>query len=251
MNINLRKSLTYLPIIAGLVTFAARSIDEKLEFRNNRNDNASLELRVEKTQLLGSNHQSIQAINSNSNYQSGKITTNTSDMNMSRLYDDIKMYEGGAIPLAYPDPRGFMTIGAGFNLDKVGARERITALGLSYDDVYNKKVSLTDEQINLLMKEDVDIAIDDAKVYLGKSVWDKISPDAREIIVNIAYTRGRHYLMKFRGVKKALSSLDYQRAADEIEWENPDAKRRVHTRWYNRTGIRAKELIDRMRILGR
>jgi GH24 family phage-related lysozyme (muramidase) len=51
----------------------------------------------------------------------------------------------------------------------------------------------------------------------------------------------------FQGMLGAIKAGDYERAALEMEWVNPDAATKTHTDWYNQTGRRAKRLIKRMR----
>jgi hypothetical protein len=51
-----------------------------------------------------------------------------------------------------------ITIGVGF-IGRSDANERISSIGLNYNDVKSGLVSLTTEQIHLLLDKDIDTAI--------------------------------------------------------------------------------------------
>ncbi len=155
-------------------------------------------------------------------------------INYEYLYGMIKRYEG-IRSKAYPDSRGILTVGVGFNLEKQGAKERIESLGLDYQAVCNKKQELSIGQIYTLMKEDVETAISDAKFYLGKD-WHNLDSEAQEIIIDMSYNLGRDKLLDFKKLKEALRNRDYAEAAEEMR----DSK------WYSQTGFRAQELVLKM-----
>jgi len=155
----------------------------------------------------------------------------------SNLYETIARHEG-IRDTAYFDSKGILTIGAGFNLEKQGAKERIEKMGLNYELVCDKKQKLSKEHIFLLMKEDVETAISDAKKYVGEK-WESLNPDAKEIIINMSYNLGYPRLSKFKKLKHALINRDYQTAAKEMK----DSK------WYYQVGNRSKELVKRMETI--
>lgn len=163
-----------------------------------------------------------------------------SKINYERLYETLRRHEGVQTK-SYEDSRGIRTIGAGFNLEKEGARERIQALGLDYRLVFEGKQSLTDEHITRLMADDTAIALQDARGYVGSKDWNELNPRAQEIIINMAYNLGKTRLSGFVKLREALINEDYVRAAHEME----------DSRWYHQTGNRSKELVTDMRALSK
>ncbi|NCO11862.1 hypothetical protein CO038_00910 [Candidatus Pacearchaeota archaeon CG_4_9_14_0_2_um_filter_39_13] len=159
------------------------------------------------------------------------------EINYERLYEDLKRHES-VRNTAYSDANG-KSVGAGFNLERPDAREKIESFGLNYESVYNGRTTLNDNQINSLLKYGVEIAVDDARKYLGEAYWDNLDGDAKEILANMSYNLGRDRLSGFVKLKDALRKEDYKKAADEM----------VDSKWYNQTGDRAEELAKRMRSI--
>ncbi len=92
-------------------------------------------------------------------------------------------------------------------------------------------------------REDMEIAFRDASKLLNH----EIPHEAFNIVVNMAFNMGRGRLAGFAGMRKALREEDYNRAADEMEWQDPDDRSKGHTPWFTQTGGRAKRLVVRMR----
>jgi lysozyme len=155
------------------------------------------------------------------------------------IYSDIRRHEG-VRARAYEDSRGVRTIGVGFNLEEEDAREKIEALGLNYESVFRGEQILSDYQINFLMEEDVETAINDATNYVGRENWEGLEREGREIIINMAYNLGRNRLSGFVRLREALVNRDYVSAAEEME----------DSRWYHQVGNRSRELVERMRNIG-
>jgi len=157
------------------------------------------------------------------------------EINYSELYEMIARHEG-IEKRAYLDSRGILTIGAGFNLEKQGARKRIESLGLNYESVCDGRQTLSNEQVYSLMREDVETAINDAQYYLGDS-WIGLNPKAQKILIDMAYNLGRKRLCEFKNLRQALISRDYVSASQEMKDSN----------WYKQTGNRGRELVYKMR----
>ena len=68
-------------------------------------------------------------------------------------------------------------------------------------------------------------------------VPDGLHPDAREVLVDMAYNLGVPRLLKFVRMWEALHVHDYAKAADEM----------VDSRWHTQVGRRAEELVKEMR----
>lgn len=168
--------------------------------------------------------------NPNSNYKER-------DIDYKRLYEMIARHEGIRKEV-YLDTKGIKTIGAGFNLEKAGAKERIEYFGLDYNDICSGKQKLSENEIYSLMEDDVETAISDAKNYVGEN-WNKLNPKAKEVIIDMSYNLGGPRINNFKKLKEALEKQDYKTAADEMK----DSK------WYSDVGNRSKELISIMKSI--
>jgi WXG100 family type VII secretion target len=137
------------------------------------------------------------------------------------------------------------TIGVGFNLEKPGARERIEALGLDYDEVLAGNQGLTDEQIDELLQQDVEQAIADARDLVDN--FDQLPHAAQEIVVDMAFNMGKPTLSGFKNTIDALENEDFAQAANEMQYK--DGNGLPYTPWYEQTGDRAQHHVETMRNL--
>lgn len=138
---------------------------------------------------------------------------------------------------AYRDSRGHLTIGIGFNLDRPGAAEDIRQLlpGASYHALRRGDVTLTDAQIDTLLRHDAQRAIDTARRQIKD--FDALPIQAKLIIIDMTYNTGS--LHKWRNFRAALTRQDYAAAARAMQ----------DSHWRRQTGQRARDLIQRMHRL--
>ena len=136
---------------------------------------------------------------------------------------------------AYRDSRGHMTIGVGFNLDRAGAEEDIELLlpGVNYRALRRGELTLTDTQIDTLLRHDAQRAIDTARRQVDG--FDELPHDAQLIVIDMTYNTGS--LHKWRKLRAALARQDYASAADAMH----------RSLWRKQTGRRAKAHIQMMR----
>lgn len=116
----------------------------------------------------------------------------------------------------YVDTLGNRTVGIGFNLERGDARKKIEALGVNFNDLVNKKVSLTDEQIAKLFKQDLRTAKKDAIQFVGEGVFRKLSPQRQGVLANLALQLGANKLGGFRDFRSAIIGGDFNTARDEL-----------------------------------
>lgn len=236
-NMNLRgnkmpikKSLKY---FAGIVLVAAPFLGTNAALQMNKANASELEQKVnEQTKVVSKAPEVEDIIGENSQ-------KNRDNINYTKLYEMIARHEGVKNE-AYFDTKGILTIGAGFNLKRADAKEKITSLGLDYHNVCNKKQRLSNEQIYRLMKKDVETAISDAKNYVGKS-WDSLNPKAQEVLIDMSYNLGSPRLSKFKKLRAALINRNYQEAAKEMK----------NSKWYSDVGNRSRELISIMNSINK
>ena len=138
----------------------------------------------------------------------------------------------------YPDPRhgwSVPTIGVGFNLNKDSARAQIEALGLDYGKVRRGEQTLTDQQVNILYRSDINNAIQDAQAFLPN--FDSQPSTVKTILVDMAFNLGLTRLSTFVNLRAALSRYDFQEAANQMQ----------DSAWSGQVGNRATRLIGMMR----
>jgi GH24 family phage-related lysozyme (muramidase) len=149
-------------------------------------------------------------------------------MNSARLRRFIEVHEGRRVN-AYVDSRGIPTIGVGFNLTRPDAKDRIAALGLSYEAVCRGAVSLTDEQIDALL--DLDIAAARAGARRCVQGFDTLPPQAQMVIIDMVFNLGVGGFSTFRKMIAAVERRDWTAAAEEMR----------DSIWYHQVGRRADQ----------
>ena len=139
-----------------------------------------------------------------------------SDLNREALFDALKRHEG-VRRYAYVCPAGYLTIGAGRNVDENSGR------------------GLSDDEIDYLLSNDVDLSIDE----LNRSFsWFKNCPNSvKLILVNMHFNIGLSRLKQFKKMLAAVEDKDYSLAATEM----------LDSRWASQVGARATELSAQMK----
>lgn len=138
---------------------------------------------------------------------------------------------------AYRDSRGHMTVGVGFNLDRAGAVDDLDKLlpKVNYYALRRGDTSLTDAQIDVLLRHDAQRAINTAQRQVKS--FDTLPVQAQLIVIDMTFNTGS--LHKWRKFRSALASRDYNAAADAMH----------RSLWRRQTGQRAETLIERMNDL--
>lgn len=162
---------------------------------------------------------------------------NVVSLDMGKLSDFIKYWEGVRYK-AYKDSRGIPTVGVGFNLTRRDAPSELKKVGADYNKII-KGGSLTDEQVNALLKKDVAKSVSDAR-RLVKS-FDSQPEEVQRIIADLAYNLGADKFRKFKDTIKALDNRDYLTAAKALR----------NSRWYEQVGRRSKHHVDALTELSR
>ena len=103
------------------------------------------------------------------------------------VYDD----ETGKRLLPGDKSKGKRTIGVGFNLERgPSAQEQIKSLERDYMKLYKGEASLTDDEINYLLNQDIQDSVADAQKFVGKENYDKLDTRAQEVVINMAFNLG-------------------------------------------------------------
>ena len=144
----------------------------------------------------------------------------------NKLLRQLEQHEGRE-ERRYPDLKGIPTIGIGFNLTRDDAREKIEALGADYDDVWAGQATLSDDQINRLLQDDLDQTWFPAarrKVRTFNSLPNKARLVVVDMLFNIGETR-----FTFPKMRAALEGRDWRGAEREMVdskwWRDPTVGR--------------------------
>lgn len=121
------------------------------------------------------------------------------------------------------------TVGVGVNLNAGHARAQVQRLGVDFDALYHGKVSLTDAQIQTLLDEDIQSAIDDAKTAAPN--FDALPDEVQMVLVDLSFNMGLPTLLKFKRFLAAIASERFVEAESALHL----------SKWYIETGVRAKE----------
>jgi hypothetical protein len=135
----------------------------------------------------------------------------------------------------------------------VGKGHRITEAEEKSGKIYTFNIdTLTEEQVDIIFKKDLEIAIKN----VDKLVTNKnINPTAYSILVQMGFQLGATGLGKFKKTIKAINKLDYELASKHMlnNYEGEDykniSKKIGKTKWHNQTPKRAKKLSKLMALL--
>lgn len=120
----------------------------------------------------------------------------------------------GVKPKPYRDTVGKLTIGVGHNLDDKGLRP---------------------DEIALILENDITEAEEAIKVLFPS--FDTLSENRQAVLVNMAFNLGQDRLAKFRKLRKAVESTDFDGAYVEM----------VSSQWADQVGARATRLAKIMK----
>lgn len=129
-----------------------------------------------------------------------------------KLMDGL-VHDEGFRENVYRDPKGFLTIGFGFNLDVNGLPMSVALNWLDYN-IFQLESDLV-KQI---------------------SFWGDLNEARKSVLINMAYQMGIGGLLGFHGMLKKLGSKDYIGAATEMK----------DSVWYRDFTNRASRLIKIM-----
>jgi len=115
----------------------------------------------------------------------------------------------------YTDTAGHPTVGVGFNLDANGARDRIAALGLDYDQVRSGVQSLTDARIDTLFDQSLNQAVHGAREVIPS--FDALPDDKQIVIIDMVFNLGVGGFREFVHAIQAINNQDWATAAQQMQ----------------------------------
>jgi GH24 family phage-related lysozyme (muramidase) len=130
---------------------------------------------------------------------------------MLQVPQDIQRDEGLRYQ-AYNDTTGNKAIGYGFNLDSGIGRKVWQKAGIqtSFDDVYEGKAAITDEEARRLGIESYNIAVDDASAVFSN--FGELPQTKQQALANLAYQHGRPALSKKKDFVAAVNEGNWNKA---------------------------------------
>lgn len=143
-----------------------------------------------------------------------QVVANAEDLNKAKLKTQLVQHEGKRLKV-YKDSEGVPTIGVGFNLKRKDAKSKIEALGLSYKDVLEGKVLLTDAQAETLLTGDIETAISDCESVVEG--YSELSDVRKRVVVDMTFNLGKTRFSKFKKMLAALKAKDFIKAAAEMK----------------------------------
>jgi GH24 family phage-related lysozyme (muramidase) len=166
-------------------------------------------------------------------YKGGQMPTPQPMSELEQIQKD-EGFESGV----YKDTMGIKTIGYGFNLERAGAQEALDKAGIkkSLADLSSGDVTMTEEEASRLMLGEMPHFKKVAERFVGKETWKNLSGNRQGIITNMAYNMGEGTLNKFKKLKAAIKSGDWQEAQVQMK----------DSSWSKQVKGRSDRLIARM-----
>ena len=146
-------------------------------------------------------------------------------MNINKLREELKADEGCKYEI-YLDHLGLPTHGIGH-------------LILDSDPEYGQEVGtpVSEDRVNECFAKDVETVLSECKKLYSN--FELLPEEVQLIIANMMFNMGRPRLSKFVGMRAAVDSGDWHRAAVEM----------VDSKWYQQVTNRADRLVQRMRAV--
>ena len=178
-----------------------------------------------------------------------------------QVRDLIDWGEGGFYAKPFDDPESGLNIGIGRSLTYNGMSvqneiipflkdknvsdaeiaQRLASVGITQN---SSRVTLTEDQFNTLFPEGItpeqgqmllenDIKMFTAQVehIIGREVFQKVGDVRKQVLIDMMYTLGSGSFSTFKGMIDAIKEGDFERAADEMKWKDPNTKAE-YTEWY-------------------
>lgn len=140
----------------------------------------------------------------------------------------------GMRPIAYKDTVGKTTVGIGFNMDEISARDVWKEAGIkeNFDLVYNKTIPLTVQSAWALVTICVNRAVEDLKTIFHD--YDTYPENIKLALINLMYNMGLHTFREFNTFIGRVRVGNYTGAATDL----------AGTKWATQVPNRAIRVCD-------
>ena len=92
---------------------------------------------------------------------------------------------------------------------------------------------LNDEQCEFLLGKDLDIAIADAVSVIGEEIFNSLSDERQDVLVDMSFNLGKNRFSKFKDMIGAVQDGNFDSAADEILDSKAARDPKTKTRYEN------------------
>ena len=152
-------------------------------------------------------------------------------MERNELLKRIEAVEGRKYKMYMLD--GIPHIGIGHNIiSRSLAEETLDFLGIE-DEPDLMTAELNDEQCDYLLGKDLDIAIADAVSVIGEEIFDSLSDERQDVLVDMSFNLGKNRFSKFKDMIGAVQDGNFDSAADEILDSKAARDPKTKTRYEN------------------
>ena len=152
-------------------------------------------------------------------------------MERNELLKRIEAVEGRKYKMYMLD--GIPHIGIGHNIiSRPLVEETLDFLGIE-DEPDLMTAELTDEQCEFLLGKDLDIAIADAVSVIGEEIFDSLSDERQDVLVDMSFNLGKNRFSKFKDMIGAVQAGHFDSAADEILDSKAARDPKTKTRYEN------------------
>ncbi len=124
-------------------------------------------------------------------------------------------FNEGSKPCVYKDSLGIPTIGIGFNLQRSDAAQKITALGLNFQNILTGKICLSLDQITKLFNADLEHHSAGAKKCV--STFNQLPSCVQKVLIDMSFNMGPSALCSWPNFIKQLNNKDYAGAANNMK----------------------------------
>lgn len=130
-------------------------------------------------------------------------------MNTPAVREMLKANEGVRLA-AYKDSLGILTVGVGFNLQRLDARARCAMHGANFDDV-KAGIPLTMAQVDALLDEDIAACVASLSDLLP--TFKDMPEAAQMVLVDMRFQLGAGGLKNFKNTLAAFRAGEWKKAA--------------------------------------
>ena len=166
-------------------------------------------------------------------------------MKNNDLLRQLLIDEEGCELEAYKDSEGIWTIGIGHNLEEEQSEEELAVLGLDEELEDWGDLSITEQQAFELFDLDVEEAVNDLYPAFTDEDLSKLNETRYAVLISMTFQMGGPRVRKFKNFIQAVKVGDWNSAADEMLYANPETKR--PTRWFIQTSARCQRAAEAMR----
>ena len=150
-------------------------------------------------------------------------------------------FEGGYKENVYLDTEGYPTIGYGHKL----SNERYEKGHLPEE---YKNMSWSEDEARESFLSDYSEKESRIKAKFGEQAYNKLPDGAKNILTDLAFNMGATKLFdKFPGFITDMQKGEYQDAAQELRYKNPDEGNMQMSRWWDQVGGDTTELKNEVR----